>query len=317
MIDDEVHLLIREGEVEGEKPDSRKNLKVKKSCHFLHHEEGWSNGDVSMNQGLMAVLKMFLVVCLILGMNNLVVGITMSTFLLFFLEFLGEHLYGFFFGVQRRVRLVIHGIWEIFRAKVVEEEEDCVFKAPLQRQELSKDCCSEFGCQIQEIEVVHETYVEDSQCVREKIEEFIWDGKLKCVRVDVKGVKIEKGEESRYDLCQSKEKKSHREKMKSKMKKLVPKKLRKKKGSALESHMLLDEIDYVIEGRKETEGCSERKMKSNGIVSSVASRIDGKIDIVEVVGGAGESSKGLTDGSVEESFDGTDKATIVRKDDLE
>lgn len=305
MIDDEVRPLIREGEVEGEKPDSRKNLKVKKSCHFLQHEEGWGNGGVSMNQGLVAVLKMFLVAALVLGMNNLVVGITMSAFLLFFLEYLGEPLYGFFSGVQRRVRVMIQGIWEIFRVKVVEEEEDCVFKAPLQqRQELSKDGCSDFGCQIQEIEVVLETYVEDSQCVREMIEECIWDGKLKCVGLDVEGVIIEKGGESRYDLCESKEKKSHRAKMKSKMKKLVPKKFRKKKGSALESHMLLDEIDYVIEGRKETEGSIERKMKSNGIVSSVASRIDDKTDIVEVVGSAGES------------FNGTDKATIVGKDDL-
>lgn len=195
---------------------------------------------------------------------------------------------------------MIQGIRDIFRAKVVEEDkDDCVFKAPL---ELSKDGCSDFGCQIQEIEVAQ---VEDSQCIR--------DGKAKCVGVDV----MEKGEESRYDLCESKEKKSHRAKMKSKMKKLVPKKFRKKKGSALERPMLLDEIDYVIEGKTETEGSSEQKMQSNGIVSSVASSIDDKTDIVEVVGSAGESSEVFTDASVEESFNGTDdKATIVGEEEL-
>ncbi|XP_059289796.1 uncharacterized protein LOC132043313 [Lycium ferocissimum] len=283
---------------EGEKPDSCKNLKMNKT------EEGWCNGGVSMNQGLVVVFKMFLVAVLVLGMNNLVVGITMSAFLLFFLEYLG----GFFSGVQRRVRLMIQGIWEMFRAKAVEsEEEDYVFKAPSQHQELSKDGCFD------EIEVVQETYVEDSQCVRENIEECICDGKLKCVGVDVERVVMEKGEEFR---CESKEKKSHRAKIKSKMKKLVPKKFRKKKGSALESHMmLLDEIDYIIEGSKEIEGSSEGNMKSDvGIVSSVG--IDDKSNIVEVVGGAGESSKGLTDVSVEESFNGIDKATIVGEDGL-
>ncbi|KAH0698702.1 hypothetical protein KY284_012917 [Solanum tuberosum] len=291
MIDDnEVPPLIRVAEVEGDKPESCK----------MNNEKEWGNGCLSMNQGLVAVLKMFLVAGLVLGMNNLVMGVTMSAFLLFLLEYLGERLYGFFSGLQRRVRLMIQGIRDIFRAKVVEEDkDDCVFKAPL---ELSKDGCSDFGCQIQEIEVAQ---VEDSQGIR--------DGKAKCVGVDV----MEKGEESRYDLCESKEKKSHRAKMKSKMKKLVPKKFRKKKGSALERPMLLDEIDYVIEGKTETEGSSEQKMQSNGIVSSVASSIDDKTDIVEVVGSAGESSEVFTDASVEESFNGTDdKATIVGEEEL-
>ncbi|KAH0696078.1 hypothetical protein KY289_013560 [Solanum tuberosum] len=291
MIDDnEVPPLIRVAEVEGDKPESCK----------MNNEKEWGNGCLSMNQGLVAVLKMFLVAGLVLGMNNLVMGVTMSAFLLFLLEYLGERLYGFFSGLQRRVRLMIQGIRDIFRAKVVEEDkDDCVFKAPL---ELSKDGCSDFGCQIQEIEVAQ---VEDSQCIR--------DGKAKCVGVDV----MEKGEESRYDLCESKEKKSHRAKMKSKMKKLVPKKFRKKKGSALERPMLLDEIYYVIEGKTETEGSSEQKMQSNGIVSSVASSIDDKTDIVEVIGSAGESSEVFTDASVEESFNGTDdKATIVGEEEL-
>ncbi|XP_055806308.1 uncharacterized protein LOC129874939 [Solanum dulcamara] len=299
MIDDnEVRPLIRVGEVEGDKSDSRR------SCR----EQPWGNGGLSMNQGLMAVLKMSLVAALVLGMNNLVMGVTMSAFLLFLLEYIGERLYGFCSRLQRRVRLMIQGIRDIFRVKVVEDEDDCVFKAPLERKELSKDGCSDFGHQIQEIEVVRETYVED----REKIEECIWDEKSKCVRVDV----MEKGEESRYDLCESKEKKSHRAKMKSKMKKLVLKKFRKKKGSALERPMLLDEIDYVIEGRKETKGSREQKMQSNSIVSSVASSTDDKTDIVEVVGSAGESSEVLTDGSVEESFNGTDEATIVQEEEL-
>ncbi|KAM3343063.1 hypothetical protein P3S68_028029 [Capsicum galapagoense] len=305
MIDDEedkVHPLI----CEGDKPDSRK-----KSCNFLQHEQRWGNGGVSMNQGLVAVFEMFLVASLILGLNNLVVGVTMSAFMLFFLEYLGEQLYGFFSGVERRVRLMIQLISDIFRAKALEEEEDCVFKAPLQRQDMSKNGCSNFQHQIQEIELVQETYVVDGQFVSENIEDCILDGKSKCVGVDV----MEKGEESRCDLCELKEKKSHRAKMKSKMKKLVPYKFRKKKGSPLKSHMLLDQIDYVIEGAKETEGSSEQTMKFDGIMSSVASKIDDKTDIVEVVGSARESSKGLTDGSVE-SFNGTDKATIVRENDL-
>ncbi|NP_001234800.2 ethylene-responsive nuclear protein [Solanum lycopersicum] len=272
MIDDnEVPPMIRVPEVEGDKPESRK----------MNDEKEWGYGCLSMNQGLVAVLKMFLVAALVLGMNNLVVGVTMSAFLLFFLEYLGERLYGFF------------------------------YKAPL---ELSKDGCSDFRFQIQEIEAAQGTNVEDSQCIREKIEEeSIWDGKGKCVGLDV----IEKGEEYRYDLCESKEKKSHRAKMKSKMKKLVLKKFRKKKGSALERPMLLDDIDYVIEGKKETEGSSEQKMPSNSIVSSVASSIDDKTDIVEVVGNAGVASEVLTDASIEESFNGTDdKATIVGEEEL-
>ncbi|XP_009792727.1 uncharacterized protein LOC107816147 [Nicotiana tabacum] len=251
---------------------------------------------LSMNQGLVVgVLKMFMVVVLVLGMNNLVLGITVSAFLLFFLEYLGKSLYGFFSPVQRRVGLVIQGI---FRAKVAELEvdEDCVFKAPLWDHELSKDAGSEF----QEIEVLEEPYEEESQC--------ICDGKLKCEGVDVEGVVMEKGEEFRCDLSESKEKKSHRAKMKSKMKKLVPKKFRKKKGSASESHHMI-----LNEGRNEIVGSNcEQKMKSD--VSSVASRIDHKTDIVEVVGSTGESSNGLSDASVGGSFKGIDKATIVGED---
>lgn len=288
------------GQVEGDKSHSPMSF----------HEQRWGNGGLSLNQGLVAVLKMSLVAGLVLGMDNLVLGVTMSAFLLFFLEYLGERFYGFCLGLQRRIR-------DIFRDKVVEEEEedkeeDCVFKAPLLHKELSMDGCADFGCQIQEIEVVLETDVEDSQCIREKTGKCIWDGESKCVGVDV----MEKGEESRYDLSESKEKISHKAKMKSKMRKLVPKKFRKKKGSTFERPMLLDEIDYVIESRKETEGSSEQKMQSNGIVPSVASRIDDKTDIVEIVGSAGESSEGLADGSVEESFNSTDKATIVGEEEL-
>nr|XP_016494591.1 PREDICTED: uncharacterized protein LOC107813800 [Nicotiana tabacum] len=266
-------------------------------CPSIPEVEGEKKPNlVRMNQGLVVgVLKMFMVVVLVLGMNNLVLGITVSAFLLFFLEYLGESLYGFFSPVQRRVGLVIQGI---FRAKVVEseEDEDCVFKAPLRDHELSKDAGSRF----QEIEVVEEPYEEESQC--------ICDGKLKCGGLDVEGVLMEKGEEFRCDLSESKEKKSHRAKMKSKMKKLVPKTFRKKKGSALESHHMI-----LNEGSNEIVGSNcERKMKSD--VSSVASRIVHKTDIVEVVSSTGESSNGLSDARVEGSF--IDKATIVGEDGL-
>ncbi|XP_055804216.1 uncharacterized protein LOC129873195 [Solanum dulcamara] len=132
---------------------------------------------VDKNMVLIALLKIFLVVVLVLGTKKLVMGITISAFLLYFLEHSGECVYRWLMpvaGAQRKSLLVVQQVWRSSGVKMVElEEKDCVFKVPLlQQEELSS-----------------------SESSRE-------------------GMDSEKKEELRNDLLESKRKKSQKSKMK-------------------------------------------------------------------------------------------------------
>lgn len=97
---------------------------------------------VDKNMVLIALVKIFLVVVLVLGTKKLVMGITMSAFLMYFFEYSGERVYGWLMpvaGAKRRILLMVEWVWRFSGAKMVEseEEKDCVFTAPLQQEELS------------------------------------------------------------------------------------------------------------------------------------------------------------------------------------
>ncbi|XP_070051506.1 uncharacterized protein [Nicotiana tomentosiformis] len=162
--------------------------------------------DIDTNRLLISLLKIFLVVVLVLGAKNLLMGITMSAFLLFFLEYSGECLYRWLMpcaGAKRRILLMV---CRFIGGKMVElEKDECVFKAPSLQEELA------------------------NQCIKEKTDESNWDSKLKCEGMDSKG----KEEELRSELLESRKKKSHKSNMKSKMKKFLSNKFRKKISSMI------------------------------------------------------------------------------------
>ncbi|MCD7465574.1 hypothetical protein HAX54_001575 [Datura stramonium] len=200
---------------------------------------------VDKNMLLIALLKIFLVVVLVLGTKKLVLGITMSTFLLFFFEYSGERVY----------RLLMP--CALVGAKLVElDQEDCVFKAPLQQEELGS---SDFANQIQEIHV------------EEKTDESSRGSKLKCEGMDSKEDVMEKEEELRSELLDSKRKKSHKSEMKSKMKRFLAKKLRRKISNQM---IPLRENDVITQEKDKLEDVNDCQKSSEEVLDATIVKLD-------------------------------------------
>lgn len=147
---------------------------------------------VDKNTVLVALLKVFLVVFLVLGTKKLVMGITMSAFLLYFIEYSGERVYRWIMtvaGAQRRSLLMVQQVWRSSGVEMVElEEKDCVFKTRLQQEESSSSESSRYDNLIRE------------------------------------GIDSTEEESRSHDLLESKRKKSQ----KSKMKRFIAKKFKRK-----------------------------------------------------------------------------------------
>ncbi|XP_060191729.1 uncharacterized protein LOC132621469 [Lycium barbarum] len=203
---------------------------------------------VDKNMVLIALLKIFLVVLLVLGTKNLALGITMSALLLFIFEYLGEHVY----------RLLMP--CALVGAKMVElEEEDCVFKAPLQQDELGS---CDFANQVQEIHI------------KEKTDESSSGSKLKCEGMDSEGDLMEKKRELRSELSESKRKKSHKSEMKSKMKRFLAK-FRRKVNKESENEMIpIREIDNIIQENDKLEGFNDCPMSSEKVPEATIVKVD-------------------------------------------
>ncbi|KAK6797162.1 hypothetical protein RDI58_004864 [Solanum bulbocastanum] len=163
---------------------------------------------VDKNMVLIALLKIFLVVVLVLGTKKLVLGITMSAFLLYFFEYSGEHVYRWIMpvaGAQRSRLLTVQQVWRSSGIKMVElEEKDCVFRTRLQQEEFSSSESSRYD-------------------------------NLICEGMD------STEEELRSDLLESKRKKSQ----KSKIKRFIAKKFRRKTIPISESDVKTQEKDKL------------------------------------------------------------------------
>ncbi|KAJ8545287.1 hypothetical protein K7X08_017870 [Anisodus acutangulus] len=195
---------------------------------------------VDKNMVLIALLKIFLVVVLVLGTKNLVRGITMSTLLLFIFEYSGEHIYRWLMPCA------------LVGAKMVELAEDCVFKAPLPREEF---CSSDFTNQIQEIHV------------KEKTEESSRGSKLKCEGKVSEGVVMEKEEEWTSELLESKTKKSQ----KSKMTRFLAKKFRRKTSNQM---MPIRENDDIIQEKDKLEDFNDCQKSSEKVLEATIAKVD-------------------------------------------
>ncbi|OIT06138.1 PREDICTED: uncharacterized protein LOC109219041 [Nicotiana attenuata] len=201
-------------------PPSPATYTINKGSQLKGCQEKGERFDVDTNQVLIALVKIFLVVVLVLGAKNFVMGITMSACLFLFLEYSGEYLYKWLMpcvGAQRRILLTVQWVWRFIGGKMIEleeeeEQDDCVFEAQLQQKELANLHCSYMA----------------NQCVKEKTYESSRDRKLD-EGMDSEG----KEEELRTELLEFKKKKSHKSNMKSKMKKFLSKKFRKKISSMI------------------------------------------------------------------------------------
>ncbi|XP_059288758.1 uncharacterized protein LOC132042152 [Lycium ferocissimum] len=204
---------------------------------------------VDKNMVLIALLKIFLVVLLVLGTKNLALGITMSALLLFIFEYSGERVYRLFMPCA------------LVGARMVElEEEGCVFKAPLQQDELGS---CDFANQVQEIHI------------KEKTDESSSGSKLKCEGMDSKGDVMEKKTELRSELLGSKREKSHKSGMKSKMKRFLAKKFRRKVNKESETQMIpIRETDNIIQENDKLEDFNDCPMSSEKVPEATIVNVD-------------------------------------------
>lgn len=194
--------------------------------HGAVSEEGGQEGAYS-NKVLVAVLKIFPLVVLALGAKKFAVGITMSAFLLFFLDYLARNVFRYEHlvpcpEVREKLRLMVLEVRRFIISRVVRLEE-----APQKDESLELPPGSS---QFEEIQAVQpRCYLEPPiENVVDRKEET--DDPSYCAKnFRPEGIKsmaelIEEDEEI-CELPESKNGKSRRAKIKSKMKKLFPKRI--------------------------------------------------------------------------------------------
>nr|XP_027086483.1 uncharacterized protein LOC113708218 [Coffea arabica] len=183
--------------------------------------------DENFKGVLLAVLRMSFVVVLALGTKKFALGLTMSAFFLFFVEYVGIHVYRLFIPcseAKKRLRLMVLKFLRIGKQK----GENLGFKVSLDQegqQETYKSGGSDFQDQrsidpVGKVEIIQpmrflEPFLEDIQSQEKKSDEFSCDGKLDLQGSDSEVVVLENKEEH---SCEVKKRKSRRAKMKTKMK---------------------------------------------------------------------------------------------------
>ncbi|XP_019178885.1 PREDICTED: uncharacterized protein LOC109174047 [Ipomoea nil] len=176
------------------------------------------------NKALVALLKIFLLVVLALGAKKFAVGITFSAFFLFFVDYLARNVFRYEHlvpcpEVRENLRLII--------SRVVRLEEE-----PLQKEgslELPPE-----SSQFEEIQIVAPIDKVPSYCGKS----FRPEGIKSMAEL------IEEDEDI-YEVPESKNVKSRRAKMKSRMKKLFPKRIGKTgKDPKLEINPTREENEY-------------------------------------------------------------------------
>ncbi|KAK4440244.1 hypothetical protein Salat_0359300 [Sesamum alatum] len=217
---------------------------------------------------LLMVLKMFLVVVLALGTKRLTVGFTISAFLLFFLEYAGKHACRLLKPCLRAkgvLRFMVERVRRLSRFKEAKlgENDGGVLMTEGQQMRPSKSGCSSLKssgsrCQNQEIEVVEPkgclaNHVDEIQLEKEIVEESCYQ------EIGLKEVVMEK-EDSVCELADMK-RKSRRAKIKSKMKKFVPKKLR---NSRHDPQLVKEDAVSLFDEQQEADECKEERGSESG-----------------------------------------------------
>lgn len=244
------------------------------------------------NRVLLAVLKVFLVVVLALGTKRFVVGITLSAFLLFFLEHVGKYVYrlfGPFFISNKVLRLV--SLVQRFLLFVLNKHKD------LEREfDDSKGPIAENLILQPKFNWVPP--VEQIRCVEGSRDIVGCNERLSFEEMDSKKGIMVREEDNICEGLELKRAHSRRHKMKSKMKKLLPKKFRSSKKKSLDSKI---EVDGSIVEEGEEQCVLECHDKSSSMLSSGGSYYDGE----EVICNSGELSRVISkENFIEEELGG-------------
>ncbi|KAI3455918.1 hypothetical protein Pfo_012581 [Paulownia fortunei] len=241
---------------------------------------------VDANRVLLVVLKMFLVVVLALGTRRLTIGITISAFLLFFLEYVGKHACGLLKPCSEAkgvLRLMIQSVSRLLRFKEVklDEKNGGALMPEVQQEHSLKPGCSSLKttgsrCPDQEIQVVEQksymvTHVEEIQPENEIMDGSCFKGRLGYQEIESKEVVMEK-EESMCEVAELK-RKSRRAKINSKMKKFVPKKLRRSRKEQDPQRLdIVKEDSIFLFDEREVDQCEDEGESENASeLSSISS----------------------------------------------
>ncbi|KAA8514810.1 hypothetical protein F0562_017989 [Nyssa sinensis] len=229
---------------------------VNKPSVVVDRDEDVGDEVAYVNGVLATVLKMSLVVVLALATKKLAVGITMSACLLIFLEYFGKHVWKLFkpcTNAQESLKPLIQRVLCFLGIKqdnfIMEQENNRVLKAPIEQQTGFSSCSGlveggGLNGPIEETQIVQPSSIfvppiEEIERVKEEFEMWVCedlDTEKRMEREeDFDTQKVKKREEDyRVDALELKNHRSRRAKIKSKIKKLIPKKFRdsKKKGSS-------------------------------------------------------------------------------------
>ncbi|KAK6150153.1 hypothetical protein DH2020_017678 [Rehmannia glutinosa] len=205
---------------------------------------------VDANAVLFVVLKMFLVVVLALGTKRLTVGITLSAFFLFFLEYVGKHVYALLkpYSKAKGVLMpIVQSFWEFLKFKEVKLDEKNISGSRFHLdQEIQAVESNRYP--LDEIRPENEI-MDDASCSK---------GGFEYQDILYADVLLEKEESKR---------KSRRSKIKSKMKKLVPRKLRssnKEHEIVRKDHSVFLSDEQQVDDQWDTESASELSSVSSG-----------------------------------------------------
>jgi hypothetical protein len=243
-------------------------------------------GVMGVNEIVSVVLKLFLVVCFIFGMKRLTVGITVSAFLLLFLEYVGEQTCGLLkqsCDSQGALGSMVRRVCVLLTFKEVKlDEKSGEHMIPELQQEHSLKPGSSYlrssgsRCRNQEIEIVDTngslvTQVDEIQSENEIAFGSCLVPGLGCDETESREVAIEK-EEKKCEVAELKTAKSRRAKMKLKMKKFFPKKLRSRKEHDCQRLEIVKEDGVFPCDGQEVYPCrDEEDSKSASGIPSIAS----------------------------------------------
>ncbi|KAG8385194.1 hypothetical protein BUALT_Bualt03G0016500 [Buddleja alternifolia] len=239
-------------------------------------------GGINSNGVLLVILKMILVVILALGTDRLTIGITVSAFLLFFLDYAGKRVCLLLKPcAETKLVLMLQRVWRLLRFKEDElDGENCRALMPetqknesLNRGSFSLEK-SGSGCRIREYQhpepqIYLLTRVEEIQSENELIGCSNFIESLEIQETELKKVVMGK-EESFCGVVGSQSKKSKKSKIKSKIKKFVPKNLRKSRKEQGPEKLQVVSVDNVALPEEqevdqwEIESCSGLSSVSSG-----------------------------------------------------
>lgn len=209
------------------------------------------------NRVLVAVLKTFLLVVLALGTKRFVVWITLSAFLLFFLEYVAKYfmrIYRPCLDSQKMLELLTR---KLLRFALIENATLVGEISRIKGEKSVVSGCSgliessELNASSGEIKILQQPKsnllppVEQFLSVRENLNPVF---SLKEV--------MERGEDNRFEILELKHQKSQKAKMGSKIKKLVPKKFRSSKKKRSDSKC-------VVDGPIEEDQCQEQEQEKD------------------------------------------------------